>query len=166
MILAIQCIILCTIFTVIIIPSLYKNPISHIMSYPPAIRKRVESLPQYADIIKKQENRHMLKKIAAIPIMTIILSVIAYYSGANNFSKVFIHTFILFIVVNLYDLIVLDLGLFCHSKKAIIPGTEDMIDEYKNPRHHIIGSLIGTILGIIVGFLCGGIVSLYNIFIK
>ncbi len=162
MILAIQCVILCTLFTLIIIPSLYKNPISHIMSYPPEIRKRVESLPQYAGIIKKEEKNHLFKKLAAIPIFAIILSIAAYFSGARTFTSAFIHTFVLFFSVNLYDLIILDLGIFCHSKRAMIPGTEDMTAAYKNPRHHIIASLIGTILAVIEGLLSGGLVILYN----
>ena len=40
--------------------------------------------------------------------------------------------FTLFFAVNLYDLVVLDWGIFCHSRKLRIPGTEDMEKEYKN----------------------------------
>ncbi|RUT58214.1 hypothetical protein C1148_10530 [Clostridium botulinum] len=55
MILAIECFIACVLFTLMILPSLYKEPIKHIMSYPTEIRKRVESLPQYKDVIQKKE---------------------------------------------------------------------------------------------------------------
>lgn len=63
----------------------------------------------------------------------IILAVVAYFSGAKSFSKAYIHVFTLFSVVNIYDMIVLDIGLFCHSKKTRIPGTEDMDKEYRSP---------------------------------
>lgn len=39
MILAIECFIACVLFTLMILPSLYKEPIKHIMSYPTEIRK-------------------------------------------------------------------------------------------------------------------------------
>lgn len=47
MLLIIESIVLCVLFTLAVIPPLYKNPIGQIMSYPTAIRKRVESLPEY-----------------------------------------------------------------------------------------------------------------------
>lgn len=55
MILAIECIVLCIVFSLAIMIPLYKNPIGQIMSYPKKIRERVESLPQYKDSIKKTE---------------------------------------------------------------------------------------------------------------
>ena len=51
MLLVIESIVLCVLFTLAVIPPLYKNPIGQIMSYPTAIRKRVESLPEYKDSI-------------------------------------------------------------------------------------------------------------------
>ena len=56
MILFIECIVGCLLFTLIILPAQYKDPIKMIMSYPPKIRKRVEELPQYKDSIKKTKN--------------------------------------------------------------------------------------------------------------
>ena len=57
MILLIECIVLSILFTLMIIIPLYKNPIDQIMSYPKEIRSRVESLPQYKDIIKPKEKK-------------------------------------------------------------------------------------------------------------
>jgi len=64
MLLFIQCIVLCAVFTLLILPPLFKNPLSQIVSYPPAIRKRVENLPQkYRDVFAKTRNKNILKKI-------------------------------------------------------------------------------------------------------
>ena len=49
----IQCIVFCILFTLIILPAQYKNPISMIASYPPKIIQRVESLTQYKGDYKK-----------------------------------------------------------------------------------------------------------------
>ncbi|MFV0352034.1 MAG: hypothetical protein ACK5JF_06950 [Oscillospiraceae bacterium] len=161
MLLAIQCIVLCGLFTLIILPSLYKNPIGQIMSYPPKIRKRVESLPQYANTIQATKQKHLAAKIASVFIIAAVLALVAYLSGAQTFWSAFLHVFILFFSVNLYDMLVLDIGIFCHSKKLMIPGTEDMTAEYKSPLHHIWGAGVGTLLGVGVGLLSGGFVSLY-----
>ncbi|MCS4463704.1 hypothetical protein JTT01_03830 [Clostridium botulinum] len=93
----------------------------------------------------------------------IILAVVAYFSGAKSFSKAYIHVFTLFFAVNIYDTIVLDIGLFCHSKKTRIPGTEDMDKEYRSPWHHIKGAGIGTIIGAVVALLSGGMVHFISI---
>ncbi|OZV12819.1 hypothetical protein CIW83_07550 [Tissierella sp. P1] len=68
----------------------------------------------------------------------------------------------MFFAVNLYDLFVLDIGLFCHSKKTRISGTEDMDEAYRNPKHHIRGAIIGTFLGVVVALLSGGLIHLYR----
>lgn len=66
MLLAIECMIACIIFALIILPTQYKNPIKYIMSYPPEIRKRVESLPEYKNTVKSTEKGHILKKLIAV----------------------------------------------------------------------------------------------------
>ncbi len=139
-----QCIVACVIFTVLILPSIYKNPIAHIMSYPTVIRKRVEIL--YKDSIQKTEKKHIIKKILAFFVFSFLFAVVSYFSGARTFLTAFWHTFIIFFAVNIYDLIVLDIGIFCHSKKLIIPGTEDMLAEYRSPYHHIKGAGIGGLI--------------------
>lgn len=162
MILAIECFVACVLFTLMILPSLYKEPIKHIMSYPTEIRKRVESLPQYKDVIQKKEKKHLIVKIIVVFMFAIILAVVAYFSGAKSFLKAYIHVFTLFFVVNIYDMIVLDICIFCHSKKTRIPGTEDMDKEYRSPWHHIKGAGIGTIIGAVVALLSGGMVHLIS----
>lgn len=162
MLLVIESVVLCIIFTLVIIPPLYKNPIGQIMSYPTAIRKRVESLPEYKDSIKTEEKNHIIKKISGLFLFAIILAVVSYLSGATTFKAAFYHTFILLFIVNMYDLLILDLILFCNNKKVIIKGTEDMIKEYKSPKHHIKGTIIGTCFGGLVGVMAGLLITLFN----
>ena len=66
----------------------------------------------------------------------------------------------LFFVVNIYDMVVLDWGIFCHSKKLRIPGTEDMDKDYTDYLFHVKGAIKGTVLGIIVAILSGVIILL------
>ena len=123
MILAIECIVLCIVFTLMILPAQYKDPIIMIMSYPPNVIKRVEQLPQYQGCIKEREKKHISKKIFGVFLFAGLLATVAYFSGCREFLDTFFHVFMLFFVVNLYDMLVLDFGVFCHSKKLRIPGT-------------------------------------------
>ncbi len=148
MILFIQCVVCCLLFTLAILPTQYKDPINMIMSYPPKIRQRVEELPQYKETIKHREKIHIGKKILGLIFFVIILSSVAYLSGCRSFNTTFAHVFVLFFVVNIYDLIVLDWGIFCHSKKLRISGTEDMEKEYKDYMFHVRGACIGIVLGL------------------
>ena len=66
----------------------------------------------------------------------------------------------MFLVVNLFDLVVLDIGVFCHSKKLKIPGTEDMEKEYKDYFFHAKGAFIGTLLGVVIALASAGIIHL------
>lgn len=145
--LILQCFILCFIFTLAILLAQYKNPLSQFASYPAAIKKRVYELPQYKDFIDTVEHKNWIRKIGGSLFVAVILALAAYLSGKNTFSTAFFHVFILFQSVNLYDVIVFDLIIFCHSKKLMIPGTEDMIKEYRDPVHHLKGALIGLAIG-------------------
>jgi len=160
MVLLVQCVICCILFTFIILPAQYKDPINMIMSYPPEIRKRVEELPQYQSTIKQREKSHISKKLGGLIFFVIVLSVVAYFSGCRSLGTTFVHVFTLFFVVNIYDLIVLDWGIFCHSSKLKIPGTEDMEKEYKNYCFHAKGAMIGCAMGLVVALLSGCIIQL------
>ena len=158
MLLFVQCIVCCILFTLLILPAQYKNSICMIASYPPAIRKRVAELPQYKDVIKEKEKKHMGKKVFGIFFFAGVLAAVAYASECRSFWETFFHVFVLFFVVNIYDMVVLDWGVFCHSRKLRIPGTEDMEKEYTDKLFHAKGAAIGCILGLVVALLSGCIV--------
>ena len=138
--------------------AIYKDPISLIKSYPPAIIKRVEELSQYKDTIKSREKKHAYQKLIAVFVFVIVLAALAYFSGCRTLGTTFRHVFILFLVVNFYDFLVLDWWHFCHSKRVRIPGTEDMIKEYQNPWFHFRGACKGTVLGLMVALMAGGLI--------
>lgn len=160
MILVIECVILCIVFTLIILPVQYKDPMVMIMSYPPNVIKRVEQLPQYAGCIKEREKKHISIKILGVFFFAVLLAIVAYLSGCRGFVDTFFHVFMLFFIVNIYDMLVLDWGIFCHSKKLRIPGTEDMDEDYTDYLFHVKGAMKGTGIGIIIAILSGVIMLL------
>ena len=161
MILLVECVILCILFTLIILPAQYKDPMSMIMSYPPNVIKRVEQLPQYEGCIKEKEKKHISKKIFGVFFFVAVLAVVAYFSGCRGFEDTFLHVFVLFVAVNLYDMLVLDWGVFCHSQKLRIPGTEDMDEDYKDYLFHAKGALKGIGIGVAVAILAAILIALF-----
>ena len=129
----------------------------------PCQTDRVESLPQYAGVIQKIERRHIAVKISAVFLFAIVLGLTAYFSGAKTFNSAYVHVFMLFLAVNVYDVVVLDIGLFCHSKKLRIPGTEDMEQVYRDPWFHVIGGLKGILIGAVTALLSACIVQILSI---
>lgn len=164
MALLLQSIVLCITFTFLILVPQFKNPLSQILSYPPAIRQRVESLSQYQNSLPQTRQKSLAKKIIGTLLAVFLLAALAWFSGKTTFGPAFLHVFLLFLAVNLYDLVILDLLVFRHSKKVVIPGTEDMTAAYKNPLHHIQGALKGIAIGTLVALLAAGLVALLSVF--
>ena len=63
-------------------------------------------------------------------------------------------------IINLFDALIIDCVWFCHDKRFIIRGTEDMEKEYHNYWFHIKGALIGQIIGLIVCIIVGIVVTI------
>ncbi len=162
MVLIIQCIIVCIVFTIFILPPQFKDPLSQILSYPPAIRERVASLQQYKDRLPTTKKRNLSRKIIGTVIGIFALAALAYFSGKTSFCAAFLHVFIVFFAVNMLDLLIFDFIIFAHSKKVVIPGTEDMVAEYRNPIHHIKGAFKGVVIGTLAAFVAASIVELVS----
>ena len=157
MVIVIESIILCTMFTIMVY-IMSRKPIKTLYNYPPKIQERVKSLKEYQNQIPTQENKIVTKITASIIFLIIICVILRYINGYTTFIDSFKYGFILWTVVNLYDLIILDIIWFCHDKYFIFKGTEDMKDEYHNYWFHIKGFLIGEILALIICTLAGTII--------
>ena len=94
--------------------------------------------------------------IFALILFVVILSlVLRYVNGYATFPEAFGYGFLLWTVVNLYDLAVLDILWFCHDPHFVIKGTEDMVKDYHDYRFHARGFLIGEALALVVCVLAG-----------
>lgn len=157
----IETIILAVLFTVVVLLN-SKNPVDTVYDMPQPIIDRCLELG-LIDQTKKadsKETRH--KKLIASLIIALVLALILYFvNGVENFLQGFFVSYIIWLVIDWYDCIVIDWGWVCHSRKIIIPGTEDLMDSYKDYKFHAIGSLKGMALGlpacVVVGLLVQGI---------
>ncbi len=160
MVFLIESIVLCGLFTLAVPLKLMKDPIKGIMSYPPAIRKRVESLPQYQGTIRQEERAHIGKKLLTVPLAAVLLAAASWLGGARDFVSALLYVFGLFTVVNLYDLNVLDWLWFCRSQRVRLPGTEDMVKEYRDPWFHLRGFFKGCAIGAVISAISAGLLWL------
>ena len=161
MIILIEGIVGCILFTIISVGMTYFNPLSMIHGYPPAIQDRVKELGLINDEQKGYSKTDIIRKIIAIIIFGLILAFVVYkFNNADTFLKGFCFSYLLWNIVNWWDAIVIDCLWFCHSKKVIIKGTECM-KEYKDYLFHIKGGLIGMLYGIPACLLVGLFVLIF-----
>ena len=158
MIIVIESIILCALFTLMVY-IMSRNPIKTLYNYPPKIQERVKSLEEYKDKIPTQKNKIVAKIFASILFLVVLCIVLRYINGYTTFIESFGYGFLLWTIVNLYDVIVLDIIWFCHDKHFVFKGTEDMTEEYHNYWFHIKGFFIGELLALIVCSLAGVIIQ-------
>ena len=158
MILLIESIILCLLFTIMVY-FMSREPIKTLFNYPPKIQERVKSIEEYKDKIPTNENKIFTKVFASIIFLIIICLVLRFINGYETFKDSFLNGFLLWTIVNLWDLIVLDIIWFCHDNYFVFKGTEDMISEYHNYLFHIKGFFIGEVLALIICSLAGLIIQ-------
>ena len=155
MILVMEMVAGCVLFTFLFVFSIRKNPLSGLHNMPVVLQERVASMPEYSDVKVIHVKQRILKKIPALIILMILFSVLIMFTGARDFIQGFRNSFLLWFVIKLYVVFVLDCGWLAHTPSAWIPGTEDMKECYQNYRFYfksIPGSLAaGTVVSAIVG---------------
>jgi hypothetical protein len=135
-----------------------REPIKTLYNYPPKIQERIKTLKEYKDKIPTQKNKIVAKLCACLIFVIILCLLLRYINGRTTFVESFSDGFILWTIVNLWDVIVLDIIWFCHDKQFVFKGTEDMVDEYHNYWFHIKGFFIGETIALIVCSVAGLII--------
>lgn len=163
MILFIECVIGCFVFGVGIVGSVLANKVFWLHEYAPSVQEKFLSLhPEYKPA-DKQENllSIIIKKIVGCLLFTLILLLMVYIAGARSFIDGFLYCYIIWFVVNWFDVVVLDIAILANWKKCRLPGTEDMDKEYRsNNRKSIIDGFIGMVIGLVVALIVGALVAL------
>ena len=158
MVFAIESVVLCIVFTLLVY-LMSRDPINELYNYPPKIQERVKSLEEYKDNIPTKKNKLAAKIIASVLFIAIASLVLRYVNGYTTFLQAFGYGFLLWTIVNLWDLVVLDIIWFCHDPHFVIKGTEDMVSDYHDYWFHVKGFFIGEALALIVCVVAGLIVQ-------
>ena len=161
MVIFVESVIGCLLFSIIAGGMTYLKPLSMISDYPPEIQNRVRELGLISDEQKRYSKSDIIRKLIAIIVFGIILAFVVHkFNGADTFIKGLGYSYLLWNIVNWWDAIFIDCVWFCHSKRVIIPGTEDM-KEYKDYLFHIKGGLKGMLFGIPACLLVGVFVLIF-----
>ncbi len=158
MILAIESVALCLLFTLMVV-GMSREPIKQLYNYPPKIQERVRSLPAYEGKIPTRKNKLAAKLTASVLFIVILSLILRYLNGCTSFLQAFGTGFLLWTIVNLWDAIVLDILWFCHDPHFVLKGTEDMVSDYHDYWFHIKGFFIGEGLALAVCAIAGLIVQ-------
>ena len=159
MILVIESVVLCLLFTGMVY-LMSREPIKTLYNYPPAIQERVKSLPAYQDRIPTEKKKVGAKLGASALFVVALALILRYVNGYTTFWQAFGYGFLLWTVVNLWDMLVLDILWFCHDPHFVLKGTEDMVSDYHDYWFHIKGGFIGMLLAIPSALIAGLMVIL------
>ena len=78
MILVIEMILCCVLFSIMVILGTRKNPLSGLHNMPVALQERVSSLEQYQNVEVVHTRKRILKKLPALIMLTIIFVLMIY----------------------------------------------------------------------------------------
>ena len=156
MIFWIEAAVLCALFTLMILSTCGKGPLFWIDDYPPAIRQRCVQLGLVsADRPALPPAVLARKAIACLAAAVLFGLMLVYINGLQTFWQGALTAYGLWLVVDWYDAFVIDCLWVCHSKRFLIPGTEDLVSAYHDYGFHIKMSGIGMVLGLPVCLLTG-----------
>lgn len=162
MILAIEIILLCILFSVVMIIGTKKDPLGGLHNLPKSIQERVSELPEYKDrnVQVVSAKKRILKKIPALVFIAFIFFAMIYGAGARTFLQGFLYTFILWMAIKLYVTLVLNCGWYAHTPSVWIKGTEDMKAEYQNYKFYLSSILRSLLAGAVVSVLVGIVIMI------
>ncbi len=157
----IEAVLICLIFTLSCFASA-GNIMKHLelakLNYPPEIVQRLIDLRLVSGDKPLPLIQRIRKKWPAMIVVGLLLGLIVrYINGCTTFLAGFGTSYLLWIIVDWYDALILDCLWFCHSKRCIIPGTEDLTEAYHDYRFHIKGSCAGMLIGLPCCLLAGAI---------
>ena len=165
MILFAECIIGCVLFGAGVVGSVLVNKTMWLHEYAPAVREEFLRLhPEYIKAHQRPKGIGLIiAKIIVCLLFVILLSAMVHIAGAKDFPSAFGKCYIIWSVVNWFDVLVLDIGVLANWKKVRLPGTENMDKEYhSNNRKSIVEGFIGAGIGIVISMIVGYIIATLN----
>ena len=165
MILFYECVFACLIFTLMFVGGTVFNKEAFLSEYAPKVQRRYLEFHPEKKLPEKQKLTPGLicAKMLVCCLFLVILTAFVWFAGADSFLKGFLYSYLIWTVVNLWDLFALDLFIFMRWKKVRLPGTEDKDAEYReNVWPCVKGALFGILIGLPVCLLCGLLISIFR----
>ena len=125
MILLLQLILFCLLFTAMVRYSVRGGAINGLYFYPKAVQERAYEIGLTdRETVKKQRKRFMT--LFYIVMLTAIVLIIAVWNGVSDFRTAYLQALLFLEVMNIYDGVVIDKLWVGHSRFWILKGTEDI----------------------------------------
>lgn len=149
----IECVIMMAIFGCAAFGMLMASPLTFISDYPPEIQERYYRT-QHKEATKAKLTKLMIaKKLIALILLVFLFAWMAHRAGAVTFSEGLLSIYGYILVLNLFDICILDWLLLPNVKRVRLPGTKDMDKEYHQKWFHV-----KVTFPMIPIFLIGGVV--------
>jgi hypothetical protein len=125
MIIILQLILYCLIFTGVVAFAVRGGAINGIYFYPKPVQERAFELGLIDRETIKSKKKQIMILLYTVLFLALLL-IIGLWNGVNDFKTAFFHALLFLEVMNWYDGIMIDKVWVGHSKFWIIPGTEDL----------------------------------------
>lgn len=125
MIIVLQLILYCLIFTGVVAFAVRDGAINGLYFYPKPVQERAFELGLIDRETIKSKRKQIMILLYTVLIFALLL-IIGLWNGVRDFKTAFFQTLLFLEVMNWYDGIVIDKVWVGHSKFWVIPGTEDL----------------------------------------
>lgn len=122
-------------------------------SYPDAVQSIVRARPELAGKLRPQ--RPAMTFAGNLLLFTVVLFILGLLTRQEDFAGNFRNILILGQGLNLFDLVVIDLIWWRHTKRVRFFGTENRPELYADPGKHIASFLRGIVMFLLVAILDG-----------
>ena len=113
----IEAIVLCVLFHLGVLLQVRKEPSERVYGYPPAIVERYIELGKIPDKKNPSTLERVKRKWPAAIVLGILLGAVVYLvNGSRSFLNGFLVSYGLWLIVDWYDAIVIDILGFCRAK--------------------------------------------------
>ena len=122
---ALQLILFCALFTLMVKLAVGSNALNALFFYPQPVQERVYALKLTdRETVARRRTRFMIPFFLVM--LAALLGIIGLWNGVRAFGPAYLQALLFLEVMNWYDGIVIDRLWVGHSRLWIIPGTEDI----------------------------------------
>lgn len=127
-------------------------------AYPDPIQQRVKSDGVLGPKVKTISP--MAGFLSNLLLYTVLLLIICYFDREDGFTANFLNVLVMGESLNLFDLLVIDLLWWRHTKRIRFTGTENQPELYSDPKNHLKSFLKGALMFFAAALIAGLVLSL------
>lgn len=158
MIFVIECIAACVLFTIILEIAAANRREAFANDYPPVVTDRLRQMGIIAEKPPAKKSDMVRKLVAVIVYAVLFALLLRYVNGISTFLKGALTAYGLWLVVDWYDFLVVDILLAPFDKFYKVAGVSAF--EWSAVKFHLKASIRGVVIGIIFAPIVGLIIML------